>query len=129
MKRLKPALEFKGFEVVGDQVPPSGNEVRPDNLRGVQDGSFGFGTDCARSHIVFQVMLGEGGKANPDRAAGVVDSHEQPQSVHFPPGVFRLWEVTHETNGQGVLNPFSVRVRDSVTQHPGIPFFARHFLE
>jgi hypothetical protein len=68
MKRLKPALEIKGLDVVGDLLPPAGNEIASDNLRCVQDGALGFGTDGVRSKIGTQVMLCK--LVKPDAAGG-----------------------------------------------------------
>lgn len=72
MQGLKPALEIKGIDVVGDLTPP-GEEDSSDDLTSVKRGAFGLGSDSVRAKVELQIVLGKGIEADANGGGGLVD--------------------------------------------------------
>jgi hypothetical protein len=58
-----------------------------------------------------------------------IDADKQAEPVYLAPSGLLAREIPNKANGQGVLNPPSVRAADPVAEHPGVSFLARHFLQ
>jgi hypothetical protein len=75
-------------------------------------------------------MLGKGGKVEATGSRGIaVDADEQAECVHLTPCGFLAREIPDEADWEGVFNPPSVCRSYPVSEHPGVSFLARHFLQ
>ena len=72
MKRLQPALNIEGFDVLRRFIAPAGDEVVANDVFYDDGGVFRLGADGILPEVGLQVMLGKG--VEPDAAGSVVDA-------------------------------------------------------
>jgi len=118
MQRLQPALNVERLDVLGNLLPPAGDEMLADNLLRVKRGAFGFRAHGVRPEVSPQVVLAKGVEMDAPGFRNVIDAQKQAKLVHLAPGGFLAREIPNETDRQGVFNPPAFRVSDPEPEHP-----------
>ena len=90
---------------------------------------FRFWADSIGTEIGLEILLRQEAEPDAPRSGVIVDADQDSEPVHFAPCVPILRKIPDKSDGRCVLDPFSVRVRDPVSEHPGLSFLAPYFLE
>jgi hypothetical protein len=98
MKRLQPALNVEGFDIVSDLVAPAGHKVIADDMVGNGDGVVGLRAHRILAEVSFEVMLGKGLEADTGILRCVIDADEETQPVGLAPCVPLFREVTNKAD-------------------------------
>ena len=78
--------------------------------------------------IGLQVMLRKSVETDANIAGFIINTEKESEPVDLAPSVFLLGKVLNKPNCSTVLDPPSVRLGATVTQHPGFSPLASLFL-
>ena len=112
-----------GFYTLRDFVSEAPDEVAAHIVLNDGYGVDGFRAHGVRAQVRFEIVLRK--PVEPDALEGRdrVDAKGHGKPVRLAPRGALAWKIPHESDGQVVLHPPAVRVRDPEPQHPGFGRF------